>query len=59
VAVFPVSGNDSIFQVQGLEASYRHRLLADVEVEEPVDLTGAIKLGALLLKAADAHHLPE
>jgi hypothetical protein len=57
VAVLAVGADHRVARPQRLHPAHRHRLLADVEVQEPADLLLLVELGRLLLQPADPQHL--
>jgi hypothetical protein len=59
VAVVAVAGEDVVVRPQGRERADGDRLLPDVEMTEAADLAERVRLGRLLLEAADENHLVE
>ena len=55
--VVAVSGDDAILRQARRDQPGAHRLLPDVQVQEPADLALLVKLGSCLFDAADQHHL--
>ena len=47
LAVLTVGGHHGVLGREGLHHADRHRLLADVEVQEAADLRGAVQLGRI------------
>ncbi len=58
VAVVAVGGDEVVVGAQQAHRPHRHRLLADVQVEEAADLPLHVDLGATLLEAPDEEHGP-
>src|SRR5690606_3713162 len=59
MAVLAVGGEDAVVVAQLRHRAGSDRLLADVQVQEAANAAGAVELGAFLLEAPDAHHLPQ
>jgi len=59
VAVLAVRGDRVVVGPEHRGGADRHRLLADVEMEEPADLPERVRLGGLLLEAADQEHIAQ
>jgi hypothetical protein len=59
MAVLAIGGDDGVLGRDRLDHADRVGLLADIEMQEAADLAGRIELGARLLEASDARHLPE
>ena len=57
VAVLAVGGDRVVVRAERRGRADRHRLLADVEMEESADLPERVRLGGLLLEAADQEHV--
>ena len=57
VGVLAVGGDDVVVGLQRRDRADRHRLLADIKVQEAADLAQRVGLGQRLLHAADRQHL--
>ena len=59
MAMLPISRDDGVFRLQRLHRADRHRLFADIEVDEAANLAGSVKFDALLFETANAQHLAQ
>src|SRR5215467_2348523 len=57
VAVLAVGRDHVVLRAYHRGGTYRHRLLADVEVEKPADLAQGVHLSGLFLEASEQLHL--
>jgi hypothetical protein len=57
VCMLAIGGDDGVVRLQRTERAGRHRLLADVQVEESSNLGLAVQLCAFFFHAADADHV--
>ncbi len=57
--VVPVCDRDGVVVTKRRHASHGHRLLANVEMQEPADLAQGVGLARLLLEMPDDEDLPE
>ena len=56
--MFAVGSDDVILRLQSLIDPYRHRFLADVQMQEATDLALRVRLCGGLFHAANRQHLP-